>query len=218
MACKQAMEGIRDRLLERYEREPEHVFHVRRLALELFDALQDRHGLGARERVILDLAATLHDIGWAVTGPDGRGHHKESARLIREAEWPGVDRGVVEEIALVARYHRKAVPSAATQGAFVRLDAAGARRVCWMAAVLRVADGLDRRHVQAVERMTVEEVRSGDGVGMGLRIRVWGRDGLEAEIRGGLKKADLLEGMLGGVVEIVRGDDSAQSGAACLSC
>jgi exopolyphosphatase/guanosine-5'-triphosphate,3'-diphosphate pyrophosphatase len=214
MEGEAGMRETRDGLLERFEREPDHVFHVCRLALELFDALEPLHGLGARERKILEEASTLHDIGWAVSGPDGRGHHKESARLIREADWPGVGREVVEEIALVARYHRKSLPSAEAHEEFAKLDEASARRVRWLSALLRVADGMDRRHVQAVERMTVELRGGGDGV----RIRVLGRDGLEAEIRGGLKKVDLLAEMSGGVVEIVRGDDSAQSEGTCSSC
>ena len=74
-------------LLARHEREPEHARQVARLALELHDALRPIHGQGARERELLECAALLHDIGWSATAPDGKGHHKASARLIRESTW-----------------------------------------------------------------------------------------------------------------------------------
>jgi exopolyphosphatase/pppGpp-phosphohydrolase len=71
-------------LMSVYETEPVHVLHVRDLAVSLFDDLQFLHRMGPLDRAILDAASCLHDIGWTVTQPDGKGHHKESARLIRE--------------------------------------------------------------------------------------------------------------------------------------
>ena len=73
-------------LLEKYEEEPSHVRHVARLADDLFLALSAWHRRGLAERRWLRLGALLHDIGWSQT-PTGRGHHKESARLIGEHAW-----------------------------------------------------------------------------------------------------------------------------------
>ena len=55
------------RVARKYWPEMEHSEHVRKLALELFDALQDLHKLGKRERCWLECAAILHDIGFATS-------------------------------------------------------------------------------------------------------------------------------------------------------
>lgn len=183
-------QGVSD-LMARYEIEPVHVLHVRDLGVTLFDDLSSEHDLASADRAILDAACCLHDIGWAVTQPDGKSHHKESARLIREHDWAGVPQPMVEWVALVARYHRKAIPSEADHDDFGRQALEDRRRIRWLAGLLRVADGLDRRHIQAVEM--VRASRSGKA----LRIHVNGADGLEAEILGARKKADLLEEVSG---------------------
>lgn len=183
--------------MARFEIEPVHVLHVRDLALALFDGLRPEHGLDADDRALLDAAACLHDIGWFVTQPEGKGHHRETARLIREYDWPGLRRETVEFVALVARFHRKSIPSESAHDDFAALPANDRVRVRWLAGILRVADGLDRRHIQAVE--TVGAVR----MGATLRVRVTGLDGLEAEILGARKKADLLEEVSACRVEVV---------------
>src|SRR5689334_18209396 len=91
------------------ESRPVHVQHVAMLALQLFDQLVELHGLGGRERLMLEAAGHLHDIGHG-TILTGEGHHKESARLIREHPWKSFNPQEVEIIAQVARYHRKSIP------------------------------------------------------------------------------------------------------------
>lgn len=136
------------------ETEPEHVLHVAELALGLFDGLAPLHGLGADERLILEAAACLHDIGWSVAH-EGERHHKVSARLIRERAWTGFDAREVALVAQVARYHRKALPSPEHVD-FNALAPADRQRVETLAAYLRVADALDRGHRQRVRLQRVE--------------------------------------------------------------
>ena len=102
----------------------------------------------------LEAAANLHDIGWSETRPTGRGHHKASARLIRAALWRGVRSEDVALIALVARYHRKALPSQRHEE-YAALAPPERDRLRALAAVLRVADGLDRRHLQTIPDVEV---------------------------------------------------------------
>lgn len=186
-------------LMAEYETEPVHVLHVRDLAVSLLDSLQSLHRLGSLDRAVLDAASCLHDIGWTVTQPDGKGHHKASARLIRENRWTGVPPAVVAMVSLVARYHRKSIPSESDHEAFAERSADERRRIRWLAGLLRIADGLDRRHIQATQR--VRALR----VGGTIRILASGVDGLEAEILGARKKADLLAVASGLEVEIVEG-------------
>lgn len=179
------MDGVAT-LFDRFEKEPEHAIHVTRLAMQLFDATCRWHGFDESERSQLEAAALLHDIGWTVTAPTGSGHHKATARLIREYPWPGVDRVEVERIALVARYHRKALP-APHHADYASLPSPQQSAVRRLAAILRVADALDRRHLQRTQSVSV-----------GLGLEVWtvglvGRDGLARELDAAAQKGDLLQ-------------------------
>jgi exopolyphosphatase/pppGpp-phosphohydrolase len=185
-----------DALLARFESEPEHTRHVASLALSLFDALRPIHGLGAEDRWLLEAAATLHDVGWAVTQPDGKGHHRESARLIREHRWTALEPGQIERVALVARYHRKTLPTTDHEE-FAALSEGDQRRVRWLASLVRIADGLDRRHVQRVQSV---RVWVGDDE---LRVLPTGEGKIEEEVEAALKKADLLRELWPGPVVVV---------------
>lgn len=134
--------------MHRLEPEPEHTSHVAFLALRLFDQLTALHGLGGDERVILEGAACLHDIGWPAS-KGGTGHHKHSARIIRKQAWKHLRKDEVELLALVARYHRRAEPCPEHVD-FHSLTAERQNTVRRLAAILRVADALDRSHLQYV--------------------------------------------------------------------
>ena len=142
---------------ERCHYEAPHARQVRRLALQLFDQLGPGLGAAATERRTLADAALLHDVGYHVNYSK---HHKHSYHLIVHADLLGLTPEEQVEVANVARYHRGAVPKKKHEG-FAALDAAGRARVRRLAALLRVADGLDRGHVGAVDRVRVR--RGADG-------------------------------------------------------
>src|SRR5437016_12808386 len=124
-------------LMREMEAQPAHVSHVTNLALQLFDGLVSLHGLGERERLLLEAAGYLHDIGHQFDHL-GTGHHKESARLIREHPWKDFTSEEVSVIALVARYHRKAMPEKEDPH-FAALPNTPRRVVQKLAALLRLA-------------------------------------------------------------------------------
>jgi exopolyphosphatase/guanosine-5'-triphosphate,3'-diphosphate pyrophosphatase len=123
-----------------------HSRHVASLALTLFDQLRPLHGLGAADRKILQAGALLHNIGQFVSF---KGHHKHSHYLISNSELPNFSRREMQLVANVARYHRGADPSTLHQ-AFAELGEEDRQRVRRLVALLRVADALDRDHVQRV--------------------------------------------------------------------
>jgi exopolyphosphatase/guanosine-5'-triphosphate,3'-diphosphate pyrophosphatase len=141
-------------LMNALEEEPHHVQHVAGLAVHLFDELEDLHGLGDHERFLLEAAGCLHDIGWSVA-THGTGHHRESARLIREHGWKSLSSATIEIVAQVARYHRKNMPDLEHEE-FAALSPAERFRVQQLAALLRVADGLDRSHQQFISHLSAE--------------------------------------------------------------
>ena len=128
----------------RHDEEPSHSDHVATLALQIFDSLRFALELDDRHRELLHAAALLHDIGWSPT-PDGRGHHKESARLIREHHWDNLTGKEIPLVALIARYHRKSLPQARHE-AFQALSPASRKLVMLLGGMLRLADALDRTH------------------------------------------------------------------------
>jgi exopolyphosphatase/guanosine-5'-triphosphate,3'-diphosphate pyrophosphatase len=172
--------------LDRFRVDTRHPQHVARLSLELFDGLRGAHGLGTPERELLEFAALLHDIG-AVIGYDGHGEH--SHYVIMNANLRGLPAEALKLIANVARYHNKARPRKRDQD-FHELDRNGRRTVRWLAAILRIAEGLDRSHYQLVRSLKVS--RNGAGV----TIRVDARREAQLEIWAARRRVDLLSRLL----------------------
>jgi exopolyphosphatase/guanosine-5'-triphosphate,3'-diphosphate pyrophosphatase len=128
-----------------------HGRHVARLALRLFDVTRDLHGLGTDEREVLEYAALLHDVGRAISYSR---HHKHSYYLITHGELEGFEPEEVRMIAATARFHRGAVPRS-SHAEFTGLSTRAATIVTRLAAILRLADGLDRSHARVVRDLTV---------------------------------------------------------------
>ncbi len=138
-------------LLTKFFPESRHSQHVARLALQLFDGLRFAHRLGPEERELLSYASLLHDIG-AVIGYDGHGEH--SYYIIRNGNLRGFSAADVAIVATVARYHGKSRPRKHDEG-FAELTKDQRRIVRWLAAILRIAEGLDRSHYQLVPAVRV---------------------------------------------------------------
>ena len=137
------------RVARKYWPDMKHSEQVRKLSLELFDALQDLHKLGKRERCWLECAAILHDIGLS-QGP--KAHHKKSLNLIlNETQLPftSIERRVIGNI---ARYHRKGCPQYKHYN-FKSLSRELRRKVTALIGILRLADGLDFSHQSIVQNV-----------------------------------------------------------------
>jgi len=129
-----------------------HATQVARLSQALFASLAREHGLGARESLLLEVAALLHDIGSYIRTS---GHHKHSEYLILNSEIFGLSRSELTIVANVARYHRKQGPSNAHVN-YVALAREDRIVVLKLSAILRVADALDRGHDQRVGEAVFE--------------------------------------------------------------
>jgi exopolyphosphatase/guanosine-5'-triphosphate,3'-diphosphate pyrophosphatase len=123
-----------------------HCEHVALLAQSIFDVLPDELRPSDSGREILLAAGVLHDIGYLISHT---GHHKHAYHLIKHGDLPGFSASEIELIANVARYHRRALPKAKHEN-FARLDRDSQDMARRLAGILRVADGLDRAHLQSV--------------------------------------------------------------------
>lgn len=169
-----------------------HSRHVCALALQLFDHVADRLDLGAVDRELLEYAAILHDIGYHISH---RSHHKHALYIILNSDLRGFDSHEIAVIAHVARYHRRSTPKSRHEE-FASLDRPTQRRIEKLAAILRVADGLDRSHYQNVAGMHVEMTDRE------LTIRIRPLSDPELEIWGAERKSSLLEKVLGRRVSV----------------
>ena len=128
-----------------------HARHVSQLALSIFDQTRAVHKLGDREREWLEYGALLHDAGVHISYER---HHRHSYYLIKNGELRGFDPQEIEIIALLARYHRQATPKKSHEG-YGLLKGGLRRTVRTLAAMLRLAEGLDRSHAQVISSLDV---------------------------------------------------------------
>jgi exopolyphosphatase/guanosine-5'-triphosphate,3'-diphosphate pyrophosphatase len=173
---------------------PDHAHQVARLALALFDATRKDHDFGDREREWLEYAALLHDIGVHISYER---HHKHSYYLIKHGDLRGFEPDEIEIIALVARYHRQNAPKKSHEG-FAALARRVRRTVRTLAAMVRLAEGLDRSHTQVISRVDVERHK---GV---LTIRLHGKDDNELELWAARRHAAELAAQLDKDIRIER--------------
>jgi len=129
-----------------------HASRVAYLSQQLFDKLRPLHSLGGEHRRLLAAAALLHDIGYFVSHTS---HHKHSAYLIQNSELTGFTSPEVSVIANVVYYHRGALPKAKHE-CYSELRVQDRDIVRKLAALLRLADALDRDHEGSVRELSCE--------------------------------------------------------------
>ena len=174
------------------ERQTRHARHVARLSLTLFDGLRRAHRLLPEAREMLHFAALLHDVG-AVVGYDSHADH--SYYLIKHGNLRGISAAELEIIAAVARYHGKTRPRKRDE-AFRALAKRRRREVRWLAALLQIAEGLDRSHYQLVQGLRV--TKRGDRISILLAAR----RGAGLEWWAARRRTGLLEKLSGARVRV----------------
>jgi exopolyphosphatase/guanosine-5'-triphosphate,3'-diphosphate pyrophosphatase len=139
----------------RYRFDRDHGYHVAMLATRLFDELRAEHGLGDRERLLLQVSALLHDVGIYVSL---RAHHKHSQYILAASQIFGLSNDETAIVSNIARYHRRGLPQD-THVPFIALDRTDRLIVNKLGAILRLVNALDAEHAQKVR--DVKLVRRG---------------------------------------------------------
>jgi exopolyphosphatase / guanosine-5'-triphosphate,3'-diphosphate pyrophosphatase len=187
-----------ENLAHRFNTDREHVEHVARLSLRLFDDLgaAGLHEFGQPERELLWAACLLHDIGVAIDYDD---HHRHSHYLILNAGLPGFSPRELVLVGLVARYHRKGDPDASELGDLA--DKGDAERLRLLCGVIRLAEQLERSRDQSIAAV---EVAAHDGT-VSLRPETTPGGDASVPIWAARRNADLLADALDRDVEIAPG-------------
>lgn len=138
-------------LAARYRVDRGHSSQIRKLCTALFDALQELHGLSRHDRLVLKVAAILHEIGTYISP---KNHHRHGQYIILNSEIFGLSRRDVEVVGLLARYHRHGAPTM-EDSSYTELELADRLRVQKLAALLRVAEAMERAHSHRISEFTV---------------------------------------------------------------
>src|SRR6202162_3468273 len=159
-AARQLLVGTRS-FARRLEYDQPHAEHVRELSILLFDQLQPVHHLPAQSRVLLEAGALLHDIGHMVSH---RGHHKHGEYLAMNGDIPGLEGRDRAVVATLVRYHNRKSQPAGHHVAYASLNSSDQRNTRRLAAILRIAEGLDHSHRQHVTNVGASFQRGAVGL------------------------------------------------------
>lgn len=135
-------------LVTKYRASEGHADKVARLSDQLFTLLAELHRLEETDRPPLVAAGFLHDIGRIV---DEQSHHKQSHYLIlNDGALDGWEAEFRQAVAVLSLNHRKR-----KRLGMADLERKTRRRLRALAAILRIADVLDRQHTGSVEILKV---------------------------------------------------------------
>ena len=174
-------------LARRCQFREDHGTHVARLALSIFDQTRRLHKLADSDAELLEYAALLHDIGFYISP---HRHHRHSSYLILNHAMTGFSRAEVRIMAMAARHHRKVEPRRG-RGMMKLLSKVDMRRVRYLAAILRIADALDRTNARLVRAVRCSLS------GRAVEIRIDADGDPELEIWAARRKGDLFEALAG---------------------
>jgi len=177
------------RFADRCRVDRRHTEQTVRLAERLLQGLGHHLGCVSEDADLLEAAAHLHDVGQLVSY---RGHHKHSYHLIVHADALPLSPRQRLLVGLISRYHRKTVPSK-KHPEFAALDPLERAQVRRLAALLRLACGLDRGHVSAVESLRLRMLPGRLLIDVTPRLVT---TDLKLELWGAQKKTDLLSALL----------------------
>ncbi|MGE0460339.1 MAG: HD domain-containing protein [Vicinamibacterales bacterium] len=189
-------------LADRCQWEADHARQVARLSHLVFDQTRHLHGLGDREQEWLEYAALLHDVGNHISYER---HHRHSYYLIKNGDLRGFEPAEIEIIALVARYHRRGTPKKSHEG-YAELSPELRRTVRVLAAILRLAETLDRSRHGVVAGLTIRD-RGAD-----LRMQAEATGDAELEMWASTRQLAVLEKELGRPISLTKVQRDAPPG------
>jgi exopolyphosphatase/guanosine-5'-triphosphate,3'-diphosphate pyrophosphatase len=172
---------------KKYHFDLAHAELVSSLAIQLFDQLVDEHGMGKNERLYLQVAGILHDIGYYI---NASGHHKHGQYIVLNSELFGLSQNDVKIIANIIRYHRNSKPNN-SHVEYTSLARDERLIVLKLSSLLRIADSLDRSHTQHIEQISAE-IRDND-----LYVSTHFTGNISLEIYALELKAELFEEIFG---------------------
>ncbi|HVN16956.1 MAG TPA: Ppx/GppA phosphatase family protein [Anaerolineales bacterium] len=141
------------RLGQKYQFDAEHGTLIADLAKQLFDQTTDLHKLGSEDRLMLEIAALLHDIGHFINTID---HNKHGYYILTHNFLMGLTERQQAIVANIVYYHRKDDPSS-DDGNFKQMSQKDRQIMIKLAALLRLADAMDASHTGRIRSAKLEK-------------------------------------------------------------
>ncbi len=182
-AMRQLLVGTRS-FARRLGYDQQHAEHVRELSILIFDQLQPVHHLPPQSRVLLEAGALLHDTGHMVSH---RGHHKHGEYFALNGDIPGLEGRDRAVVAALVRYHNRKSEPASHHLAYSSLNNADKRIARRLAAILRIAEGLDHAHRQCVVNLHASFQREA------ATLQVHAKGDATEDLRNANRSAELFE-------------------------
>ena len=135
-------------IAKRYSSGKNHIAGTTDVALDIFDSTRKIHGMGKRERLLLQIAVQLHDCGKYISMGDVA---ECSYRIIMATEIIGLSTEERRVIASAVRYNTTEFVYYGNYDDGPGLDKERYLLVAKLTAILRLANAMDRSHYQKVQ-------------------------------------------------------------------
>lgn len=137
-------------IAKRYDSYQPHLKALFKLSSEIFDAMKKYHGLGKRQRVLMQCIAILHDCGKYISLSEASSC---SYTIIMSSEILGLSHKEREIIATTVEFNRKPVePYENLSDKFTQEEYV---TILKLLAILKVANALDRSHKQKIKNVSM---------------------------------------------------------------
>lgn len=118
---------------------------LEQIALTIFDSMKKVHGLGKRERMLLQLSTILHDCGKYISMANLA---QCSYSIIMSTEMIGLSHAEREIVANVVKYNHLEFEYYEEMSRYSMMDRESYLKIAKLTAILKLANGLDRSHKQ----------------------------------------------------------------------
>ena len=140
-------------IARRYSSGKDHLTGTCDLALDIFDSTKKIHGMGKRERLLLQISVILHDCGKYISMTDVAEY---SYQIIMATEIIGLSTEERQVIASVVRYNTKEFGCYEEINRETAMSREEYLLTAKLAAILRLANAMDRSHYQKVKALNVK--------------------------------------------------------------
>ena len=123
------------------------------IALQIFDAMKKVHGMGKRERFLLQLSTILHDCGKYINMTNVG---ECSYNIIMNTEMIGLSHMERQIVAYVVMFNHDNVEYYDELAAKSDVDRESYLKIARLTAILRISGGLDKSHKQKMRKMKAE--------------------------------------------------------------
>ena len=135
-------------IAKRYRASKKHIEFVEKTALQFFDETKKISGLGSRDRLLLQVAVILHEIGKFV---HSRNHSDVAYSIIKNTNLMGLDHDEINMVAMIVRLYPRNKPYDSYYYSILPPDQKVI--VSKLASILKIADAIDASHKEKAKKI-----------------------------------------------------------------